>query len=172
MVAQGIRSTVRRAVIPEKEITALDYPISVFRATVPATVMKSDPQIAHLMTDINANVWIGHERHIMAYPIQNGRQYNLVLAHPGEAAVGKWKEPGDVREMRSYYRNFDPTIQRVLYHIDGCLKWKIAELPSLRTWVSESGRVVLIGDAAHAMVQNLAQVYFQVVLSLSGASEY
>lgn len=155
---QGIRSRTRRAVIPEKEIEANDSSNCAYRATVPASVMNSDDEIKHLMTDINANCWIGHQRHIMAYPIRQGAMYNMVLSHPGKAAVGRWNEPGNLEEMKAHYANFDPVIQKVLSKVSDCLKWKLADLPPLPKWVSKSGKVVLIGDAAHAMVPYLAQV--------------
>ena len=154
--ADGIRSKTRRTVLKEN-IEAINSRNCAYRATIPAKVMNSDPAIAHLMTDINSNCWIGHERHIMAYPIRNGELYNLVMSHPGQASVGRWNEPGDLDEMKKHYCNFDPIIQRVLEHVNSCLKWKLAYLPPLTKWVSDSGRVVLIGDAAHGMLPYLAQ---------------
>lgn len=155
--ADGIRSRVRAAILGDKNVHAVDSSNCAYRATVSKEVMLSDPKIAHLMSDINSNCWIGHQRHIMAYPIRHGEMYNLVMSHPGKAAVGKWNEPGNIEEMRSHYDHFDPTIKRVVSKVTSCLKWKLADLPPLPRWVSESGRVVVMGDAAHAMVPYLAQ---------------
>ncbi|KAL1966637.1 hypothetical protein VTN77DRAFT_4048 [Rasamsonia byssochlamydoides] len=155
--ADGIRSRTRRAVIPDREIEATDSPNCAYRAIVPASLMTADDEVKHLMTDVNANCWIGPDRHIMAYPIRQGAMYNLVLSHPGKAAVGRWNEPGNLEEMKAHYAQFDPVIRKVLSKVSGCLKWKLADLPPLPTWVSRSGKVVLIGDAAHAMLPYLAQ---------------
>lgn len=155
--ADGIRSKIRESILENENVEIADSTNCAYRATVPNELMRKDVDTARLMDDINANCWIGHQRHIMAYPIRNGEMYNLVMSHPGKAQVGKWNEPGDLDEMKAHYANFDPVIRKVLDNVTSCLKWKIADLPSVPRWVSHGGHVVLIGDAAHAMVPYLAQ---------------
>ncbi|RVX72524.1 hypothetical protein B0A52_03714 [Exophiala mesophila] len=156
--ADGIRSKVREFVLPDqKAIQPNPTANCAYRATVPAEVMRADPDTAQLMTDLNSNAWIGHQRHVMAYPIRQGAMYNLVMCHPGQAKPGVWNEPGDVQQMRETYATFDPVIRKVIDNVTSCLRWTLADLPPLPTWLSQSGKVVLIGDAAHAMVPFLAQ---------------
>jgi salicylate hydroxylase len=155
--ADGIRSRTRKSILMNDDVEAVDSPNCAYRATVPADVMLSDPKVSHLMTDPNTNLWFGHERHIVAYPIRKGTIYNVFMSHPGKGSVGRWNEPGNVEEMRRHFSNWDPVIQQVLSHIEECRKWKLAYLPPLEKWVSDSGRVVLIGDAAHGMLPYMAQ---------------
>jgi salicylate hydroxylase len=156
--ADGIRSKVREFVLPNQR-TIQPNPTAncAYRATVPVELMSADPDTAELMTDLNSNAWIGHQRHVMAYPIRQGAMYNLVMCHPGQAKPGVWNEPGDVQQMRETYAGFDPLIRKVIDKVSTCLRWTLADLPPLPTWLSQSGKVVLIGDAAHAMVPFLAQ---------------
>src|SRR5258708_33589059 len=95
-VMTGIRSKVRKAVMQEEIVEPKLSTNCAYRATVPAELMRSDPEVSALMDDPNSNCWIGYRRHIMAYPIRNGELYNLVMSHPGTAAVGKLNEPGEL----------------------------------------------------------------------------
>ncbi|KAI9249603.1 FAD dependent oxidoreductase domain-containing protein [Helicostylum pulchrum] len=160
--ADGIRSKVRHAVIGDDEITPHSTNCA-FRATISAEVMRSDPEISHLMNDVNSNFWIGPERHVVGYPIKNGTLYNLVMALPGVAAADKWNESGDLNEMKESYNDFDPVLKKILSYVTSCRKWALAELPAITQWVSRSGTIALIGDAAHAMLPCLAQGAAQAI---------
>lgn len=158
--ADGIRSKIRKTILKDRDPGPVDSSNCAYRATVPAEVMNSDPELAKFMSDPNGNLWTGPGGHVMAYPIKNGTLYNLVMSHPGKAAVGKWNEPGDVGEMRKMHERWDPVLQKILRNVESCLKWKLAYLPPLETWVGESGKVVIIGDAAHGMLP-----YVSLILS-------
>ncbi|OAA53000.1 Monooxygenase, FAD-binding protein [Cordyceps fumosorosea ARSEF 2679] len=58
--------------------------------------------------------------------------------------------------MKQHYSTFDPTIQKVLAKVENCLGWKLADIPPLPQWLGKSGRGILMGDAAHAMLPYLA----------------
>ena len=155
--ADGIRSMVRDSIFLNISIKPNSTAHCAYRATVPVEDMSADLETAELMTDVNANAWIGPGRHVMAYPIRQGAMYNLIMCHPGQAEPGEWNVPGEVEQMTATYADFDPVIRKVISKVINCLRWTLADLPPLPSWVSESGKVVLIGDAAHATVPFLAQ---------------
>lgn len=150
--ADGIRSKVRASILGEDDVSAVPSPNCAYRATVPRETMMSDPRSAELMTSPAANGWIGPGKHIVAYPIRGGSEFNIVMSHPGKASVGKWNEPGDIDEMNRIYKDFDPVVRHFLGYVDGALRWVLADLPPLKRWRSKSGRVILLGDSAHAML--------------------
>jgi salicylate hydroxylase len=129
--------------------------------------MMSNSETAELMNTLESSCWIGDRKHIMAYPIRQGTQYNLVMSYPGQAALGKWNEPGDLNEMHETFTDFDPLIRRVLEYVTSTVKWLVADLPHLPRWASQNGKVVLVGDAAHAMLPFLAQVLHHISVLLS-----
>lgn len=119
--------------------------------------MLADPLLKPLIESPTATCWIGHEGHVMSYPVRNGLLYNFVMCHPGSVTTGKPNEFTPLDEMRERYKDWDPLLTRLINLVPECLKWQNAEIEKLDTWVSKSGRVVLIGDSSHGMVPYMAQ---------------
>jgi salicylate hydroxylase len=67
---------------------------------------------------------------------------------------------GSIQSLREAVSMFEPRVRKFaeLVKPDDCFVWKIAHLPPLPTWVSQSGKVAVLGDAAHAMVPHLGMV--------------
>lgn len=64
---------------------------------------------------------------------------------------------GSLTALTRAVSNFEPRVRKLadLVKAEDCFLWKIAHLSPLPTWISKSGRVALLGDAAHAMVPHL-----------------
>jgi len=154
--ADGILSVTRRS-IAANDVEILESPLCSFRASAPIGLISSDPTIAHLMADNIVNVWMGPDSDAVGHPIRNGDLYDFVLTHPGKAGIGDWNEPADVEGLRNQFTDWEPVVQQLLSHVTSCVKWRLAYLPPLEKWVSESGRVVILGDAAHAMLPYMGQ---------------
>ncbi|KAK5262792.1 hypothetical protein LTR99_008940 [Exophiala xenobiotica] len=60
-------------------------------------------------------------------------------------------------EIRTIFDGWDPLIHRLLEKVSTCRQWKTSELEEIPRWISESGKIVLVGDSAHAMLPFLAQ---------------
>ncbi len=58
----------------------------------------------------------------------------------------------DMSWLRERFKDYEPAIQTILAAGDSYWKWRLAESAPLSSWVSKNGRIILVGDAVHAMV--------------------
>lgn len=63
----------------------------------------------------------------------------------------------NVKQFKEHFKGFAPAIQKVLSYVNEAHVWRIIETTP-PSWVSKSGRVILIGDAAHAILPFVGQV--------------
>jgi hypothetical protein len=47
---------------------------------------------------------------------------------------------------------------------ENCYIWRLSDVAHLDNWVSESGKVVMVGDAVHAMLPAVGKVSFVALL--------
>lgn len=130
--------------------------------------MRADPLTAQIMAQPDPHGWLAPGRHAVASPVQWGEAYTMVLIldaeydnHPPLPENARnWRTRGDIKALREIYQDHEPRVRKILDMVDeeDCRLWAIGMLSDLKTWVSESGKVVLLGDAAHAMHPYLAQV--------------
>ena len=156
----GIRSKIRSSILKDNVIEIANSPHCAYRAMIPEKVLLSDPETIDILKIDESEIWAGPESPIMSYAVKDGSSgilYNLALCHRGDGVTGKWNEPGDLEEMKAKYSRWDPGLQKILSHISECKKWNLASVPPLPTWMSDNGRVVIIGDAAHGMLPYMAQ---------------
>lgn len=76
---------------------------------------------------------------------------------------------GDIVFVRQHFEGICPPLSAVLSLATKCDRWKIAQMPNLPRWTSRTGRTILMGDSAHAMEPNAAQV--SLTSRLSGIIE-
>jgi salicylate hydroxylase len=100
--------------------------------------------------------WIGPDGHVICYPIRGGELYNIFAGHVSEQWVEEsWVVPSGLDELLAGFRGWNGALLDMLAHVEHCYKWGIRDRDPLARWVS--GRVTLLGDAAHPMMPTLAQ---------------
>lgn len=88
----------------------------------------------------------------MTYMIRNSGKLNLVLSHPDNIDTSNWTREQYSSELRRYYGDMDPCVRRLIdLSIGPITNWPVHQVAKLPAWKSDSGKFVLIGDAAHAM---------------------
>jgi salicylate hydroxylase len=147
--ADGIRSVVR-------EFTVADGPPVcsgdiAYRGTAPIEAVHDAAGLDNVVW------WIGPNMHLIQYPIRRGELFNQVAVFTSDRyrpgiAEDEW---GTVEELD---RRFAGTVRYVaegIKLINRDRHWKLHDRESVSSWTR--GRATLLGDAAHAMMQYLAQ---------------
>ncbi|KAH7393696.1 hypothetical protein BKA64DRAFT_676771 [Cadophora sp. MPI-SDFR-AT-0126] len=157
VAADGVKSMARAVVLGGAEAPPVHTGFAAYRATVDVEKMKKDPEVAWLLERSSLNIWIGEDRHVMTYTIAGGRTFNLVLSHVDKSDVSTWKQENIIQDMRNYFVGWDPCLTKIISFIDKTIKWPLLSGQPLTRWVAPSGKSLLIGDAAHAMVPYMSQ---------------
>ena len=96
----------------------------------------------------------------MSYTIAGGRSFNMVLSHPDRTDPGTWNQqtPSSIlSDMRAHFAGWDPRLIKIIDMIQTTLKWPLLSGSALSRWISPSNKLLIMGDAAHAMVPYMSQ---------------
>lgn len=158
LTVAGIKSALRQMIIPEEDVAAISQPLSTYRAWAPTEDLVADKNVAELLSQPATNVWLGPFRHMIIYPAEGGKILAINGTFPSRNnGAGEWNKAASVDEIQQRFHDFDPVAKAILSQARDCKSWALAEVPRLPRWRTKSGKVVLIGDAAHGMLQFLAQ---------------
>ncbi|MFI9561162.1 FAD-dependent monooxygenase [Nonomuraea endophytica] len=145
--ADGIHSVVREHLAP-------DHPRysgqTIYRGLVPAE------RVPHLLTEPRVQVWFGPGRHCVCYPVSAGRlvSFGATVAAP-DWREESWSAQGSVRELTPFYMGWHEDVTRLIGAAEAVSRWALHDRESLPRL--HSGRVAVIGDAAHPMLPFRAQ---------------
>ena len=153
--SDGINSIVRRTLFPDVQPRPPTTNCA-YRAIVPYDQIRKDPLAKELVEKLTMEVWMSDNSYIISYPISAGTQFNMVLSHHRPSLVDAVEEV-DMQELRNTYKDYDPRIKRIVDMVPKAQRWPLMVTGPLRTWSSPSRNVVLMGDAAHSMVNHMAQ---------------
>jgi 2-polyprenyl-6-methoxyphenol hydroxylase-like FAD-dependent oxidoreductase len=145
--ADGIYSAVRRQIVSDGEPRASGAII--YRAVIPAQRMPKDQQNPWPV------LWGGPGTHIIYYPLRSGAMFNFgATVVTGETNVDLESEAGLEEVLPRFSANCDVPL-RVLSAAVRFRRFVIRYRDPVANW--SSGPVTLLGDAAHPMVQYIAQ---------------
>lgn len=100
-------------------------------------------------------LWAGPKTHLVHYPLRRGDLYNLVVVFHSDAYVEGWDAEGALGELDAHFAGQRPEVLRLLEKIDAWRMWVLCDREPVKDWAR--GHAVLLGDAAHPMLQYLAQ---------------
>jgi salicylate hydroxylase len=100
-------------------------------------------------------LWAGPRTHFVHYPLRRGDLYNLVAVFHSDRYEEGWNLEADPDELWAHFKGQRPEVLRMLERIETWRMWVLCDREPIKEW--SKGRMTLLGDAAHPMLQYLAQ---------------
>ncbi|MBT2486473.1 MULTISPECIES: FAD-dependent monooxygenase [unclassified Microbacterium] len=142
--ADGLRSSLRDALVGDRPINS-GY--VAYRGTIP--IADGGP----IANDVV--VWMGPGGHLVQYPLRRGELLNNVLVFRSDSFARGESEYGGVDELEERFSGCHPVVARALDFVGKQRRWPLFDRMPSPIWADQ--RLVLMGDAAHPMLQYLAQ---------------
>ena len=100
-------------------------------------------------------LWAGPRTHFVHYPLRRGELYNLVAVFHSDHYEEGWNAEGSKDLLWQHFKMQVPQVLRMLERIDTWRMWVLCDREPVKDWTK--GNITLLGDAAHPMLQYLAQ---------------
>lgn len=153
--SDGLKSIVRKVLFPDVKPRAATNNAA-YRSVIPyEELWQKVPESREFGNDID--VWSVEKGYMITYPISAGRDWNTVLSHYRDKPVTDVEEDVDMNEVRDYFKDIDPRAKKIIDIIPNTKRWPLLITGPLESWSSPKKNVVLMGDAAHSMMNHLAQ---------------
>jgi len=146
--ADGLRSAVRARLVVEDEPRPIGY-------VAHRTIMPMRDLPAEVRHRDEVVLWGGPGFHIVHYPLRHGTLFNIVAVFRTATYAERLDPAAYAAEVRKTYRDAQPVMKTLTDMMDLGRRWIIADRDPIRHW--GRGRVVLLGDAAHPVLQSFAQ---------------
>lgn len=145
--ADGLWSTVRQKLVGDGAPVKSGH--VTYRAVLPTSEVPEDLRKWAMI------IWAGEKTHLVQYPMRGGELYNLVAVFHSDKFAEGWDSYGDPAELHERFAKTCEPVRTLLSKIESWRMWVLCDRPPIRDW--SKGNVTLLGDAAHPMLQYLAQ---------------
>lgn len=146
--ADGIHSKTRK-LFSDDQTVASQY--VAYRGTIPMSEMTA--QAGTNMDDVI--MWIGPNLHLVQYPVRRGELYNQVVVFKSTRYTPDSDDWGTPEEIDEHFGKCCAPVQHAVTFISRQRRWPMYDREPIGNW--SIGRVALLGDAAHPMLQYMAQ---------------
>lgn len=158
----GIHSVVRDHVLQSHNLPTIQPRFSgtwVYRGIVKyadyqqvISDLGNDPEIADV-----PQMFLGKDKHILTFPIRQGEEINIVafksdMSQKQLPPNAPWTKPVDKQTMLADFADWSDSCLSLLNLIEQPTIWALHENVPIPTYKNSFDNVVIIGDAAHAML--------------------
>jgi len=145
--ADGLWSTIRQMIVGDGKPNVAGH--ITYRAVLPTSEMPEQYRWRDMV------LWAGEKVHLVHYPLRTGELFNLVAVFHSNRYEEGWDSYGDPAELHERFAKTCEPVRTLLNKIESWRMWVLCDRPPIKEW--SRGRIALLGDAAHPMLQYLAQ---------------
>src|SRR5205823_1748888 len=102
-----------------------------------------------------ATLWAAHDTHIVHYPLRGWKLFNLVATVIGKHSSGGHNEEASPEEVLPFFAHYCEKPTSLMRTPAAFKRWMLRYREPVDNWTQ--GSVTLLGDAAHFMLQYMAQ---------------
>ena len=143
----GLWSTVREKIVGDGKPVVSGH--IAYRAVLPTADWPEEYRLPKMI------VWCGEKTHLVHYPLRRGELFNLVVVFHSDRYEEGWDTYGDPAELHARFADKCEPVRTLLQKVNAWKMWVLCDRPAIKNWTK--GRITLLGDAAHPMLQYLAQ---------------
>ncbi|MFH8473587.1 FAD-dependent monooxygenase [Streptomyces sp. NPDC018000] len=151
VAADGLHSRLRQALVGDGEPVCSRY--VAFRGALPTEKMTG--RMSQHAASGAVMVWAGPRMHLVQYPVRRGELYNQVAVFESDHYTADSDDWGTEAELEERFAGTCQAIRDSLPLVSRDRRWPLYDRLPIDNWVH--GRILLLGDAAHPMLQYLAQ---------------
>ena len=144
--ADGLHSVLRQEIVGDDVVPS---GFVAYRGTVPI----EDVPDARGLDDVVC--WVAPGAHVVQYRLRGGSVLNVVATFRSPGFLRGEPDYGTPDELEEVFSECDPRVREAVSHVGRQRRWPLFDRNPADYW--GAGRVVLTGDAAHPMLQYLAQ---------------
>jgi len=145
--ADGLWSNVRQQLVGDGAPRVSGH--TTYRSVIPVEQMPED------LRWNAATLWAGPKCHIVHYPLSGWKLFNLVVTYHNDAPEPVAGLPVSRDEVEKGFEHVSPVARQIIERGRDWKLWVLCDRDPIMGWVD--GRVALLGDAAHPMLQYFAQ---------------
>ncbi len=148
VAADGLRSVLRSQLHPEDSSVPIGYAAN-------RTIVRAADAPPVLRQERGVTMWTGENFHVIYYPLRDATEINIVGVFQLPPELAPDDVDGYLAHVHAITAKAHPAVHEVISVLNLQRRWSIADRQPTRKW--SEGCMTLLGDAAHATLQSLAQ---------------